>query len=136
MPASVSLKSHGSDTMTDGVRVQVQPNYLSAQSDPRQRKFLFAYKIVISNESDRRVTLKNRHWIIVDADGERHEVKGPGVVGQFPTLAPGEKFDYSSFCPLNTPWGTMEGIYDIERDDGTMISAAVGRFYLVSGLAE
>lgn len=71
--------------------------------------------------------------MIVDGDGERRDVEGPGVVGQFPTLAPGEAFEYSSFCPLQTPWGTMEGTYEMETLDGTIVHVAVGRFYLVSG---
>lgn len=128
-----SSKFLGSETTTDGVRIRVAPSYLSAQSDPAQGKYLFAYHITIANEGEQRAKLKSRHWLIVDADGERHEVKGPGVVGQFPELAPGEKFEYSSFCPLETPWGTMEGTYEMERDDGSVFSAIVGRFYLVSG---
>lgn len=128
-----SSKFLGSETTTDGVRIRVAPSYLSAQSDPAQGKYLFAYHITIANEGEQRAKLKSRHWLIVDADGERHEVKGPGVVGQFPELAPGEKFEYSSFCPLETPWGTMEGTYEMERDDGSVFNAIVGRFYLVSG---
>jgi ApaG protein len=133
MPAPTATKPLGSDTVTDGVRVRVVPQYLRKQSDPTQGKFLFAYQITIANEGTQRARLKSRHWSIVDADGERHEVKGPGVVGQFPDLAPGEQFEYSSFCPLETPWGTMEGTYTMEREDGTPFDVRVGRFYLVSG---
>ncbi|MBL9121864.1 MAG: Co2+/Mg2+ efflux protein ApaG [Phycisphaerae bacterium] len=130
-PASPA-KFLGSETVTDGVRIRVAPSYLSAQSDPAQGKYLFAYHITITNDGDRRATLRSRHWLIVDANGQRHEVKGPGVVGQFPELATGEKFEYSSFCPLETPWGTMEGSYEMERDDGSVFQALVSRFYLVS----
>lgn len=130
-PASPA-KFLGSETVTDGVRIRVAPSYLSAQSDPAQGKYLFAYHITITNDGERRATLRSRHWLIVDANGQRHEVKGPGVVGQFPELATGEKFEYSSFCPLETPWGTMEGSYEMERDDGSVFQALVSRFYLVS----
>lgn len=123
----------GSETVTEGIRIRVTPSYLSAQSDPAQGKYLFAYHITIVNEGERKLKLRSRHWIIVDANGERHEVKGPGVVGQFPELGSGEKFEYSSFCPLETPWGTMEGTYEMERDDTSTFDAIVGRFYLVSG---
>jgi ApaG protein len=123
----------GSETVTEDVRIRVVPSYLAAQSDPRQGKYLFAYHITLTNEGDRRAKLRNRYWLILDAEGQRHEVKGPGVVGQFPELAKGERFEYSSFCPLETPWGTMEGSYEMERDDGAIFHAAVGRFYLVSG---
>lgn len=134
-PETPAGKFLGSETVTEGIRIRVAPSYLTAQSDPAQGKYLFAYHITIANEGGQRAKLKNRHWLIVDADGQRHEVKGPGVVGQYPELATGEKFEYSSFCPLETPWGTMEGSYEMERDDGTTFQALVARFYLVSGAA-
>ena len=132
MTAEAAIKSHGSDTLTEGVRVRVVPSYVASQSDPEQGKFVFAYRITIANEGDRTVRLKSRRWMIVDGDGERRDVEGPGIVGQFPTLAPGEKFEYSSFCPLQTPWGTMEGSYEMETLEGAIVHVAVGRFYLVS----
>ena len=69
--------------------------------------------------------------VIVDADGVRHEVQGMGVVGHHPDLKPGERFEYSSFCPLNTSWGTMEGSYVMEREDGSVFDARIKRFFLV-----
>jgi ApaG protein len=131
-PVETPNKFLGSETVTEGVRIRVTPSYLAVQSDPAQGKYLFAYHITITNEGPLRAKLRNRHWLIVDADGDRHEVKGPGIVGQFPELATGEKFEYSSFCPLETPWGTMEGSYEMERDDGSVFNAVVSRFYLVS----
>ena len=121
-----------SDTVTEGIRVQAAAQYLEGESEPDQRQYLFAYRIRIRNEGTRRARLKSRHWIIVDADNHREDVRGPGVVGKTPLLAPGESFEYSSGCPLRTPWGTMEGSYTMERDDGTSFEAAVGRFFLVS----
>ena len=121
-----------SDTVTEGIRVQAAAQYLDGESEPDQRQYLFAYRIRIRNEGTRRARLKSRHWIIVDADNHREDVRGPGVVGKTPLLAPGESFEYSSGCPLRTPWGTMEGTYAMERDDGTSFEAAVGRFFLVS----
>jgi ApaG protein len=121
-----------SDTVTEGIRVQAAAQYLEGESEPDQRQYLFAYRIRIRNEGTRRARLKSRHWIIVDADNHREDVRGPGVVGKTPLLAPGESFEYSSGCPLRTPWGTMEGSYTMERDDGSSFEAAVGRFFLVS----
>jgi ApaG protein len=121
-----------SDTVTEGIRVQAAAQYLEGESEPDQRQYLFAYRIRIRNEGTRRARLKSRHWIIVDADNHREDVRGPGVVGKTPLLAPGESFEYSSGCPLRTPWGTMEGSYTMERDDGTSFEAMVGRFFLVS----
>ena len=121
-----------SESVTEGIRIHASAQYLDGESEPDQRQYLFAYRIRIRNEGTRRARLKARHWIIVDADNHREDVRGPGVVGKTPLLAPGESFEYSSGCPLRTPWGTMEGSYTMERDDGTSFEAAIGRFFLVS----
>jgi ApaG protein len=122
--------SMGSVTLTEGIRIAVAPFYLAEQSEPG--RCVFGYRIRITNDSERRVRLLSRHWVIVDADGERHEVRGEGVVGRQPTLAPGESHSYSSFCPLPTPWGTMEGEYTMTTDDGKLFQVAIGRFYLAA----
>jgi ApaG protein len=98
----------------------------------RGKRYVFAYKIRISNEGASRAQLLERHWAIVDADGEHHEVRGEGVVGHQPDLAPGQAFEYSSYCPLTTPWGTMEGEYVMEGEDGERFEIGVGRFFLVA----
>lgn len=77
------------------------------------------------------VRLLSRHWLIVDGEGQREEVRGRGVVGEYPTLAVGESYSYVSYCPLPTSWGTMEGSYTFERQDGTRFDVAIGRFFLV-----
>ena len=127
-----SRKSYGSDTVTDGVRVRTEPSYMADQSEPAHRRFLFAYRITIENNSDKTVQLQARHWIIIDANGRREDVEGPGVVGETPTLAPGESHTYSSFCPLETPWGTMEGAFQMRDDRGALFDARVARFVLTS----
>ncbi|MFZ4748883.1 MAG: Co2+/Mg2+ efflux protein ApaG [Phycisphaerales bacterium] len=126
-----AARDHGSDIVTDGVRVQVRPAYLALQSSPADKRFLFSYAVTIRNEGSTRVRLATRHWRIVDADGEERIVEGPGVIGQHPELGPGDSFEYSSFCPMLTAWGTMEGHLTFERE-GTRFDAQVGRFYLVS----
>jgi ApaG protein len=125
-----------SDTETDGVRVGATAYFLPDESEPADRKYLFGYTIVIANNGDVPVQLLSRHWVIIDGAGRREEVKGPGVVGQTPRLEPGEAFKYQSFCPLKTPWGTMEGTYQMRRDDGSTFDARVGRFYLKMPAAE
>ena len=120
-----------SDTYTEGVRVRAAAEFTAADSDPESGRFVYQYGIRITNEGDERVKLLSRHWIIVDANGRRQDVKGPGVVGQYPDLAPGETFEYVSHCPLRTKWGTMEGSYTMEREDGDRFLAAIGRFFLV-----
>jgi ApaG protein len=128
---TIAAPKHGSETVTDGVRVLVRPAFVPSQSSVERRQFLFSYTVTIRNEGSSRVRLATRHWKIVDADGEERIVEGPGVVGQHPDLGPGDSFEYSSFCPLLTPWGTMEGRLTFERD-GRPLEVAVGRFYLVS----
>lgn len=123
----------GSDTTTLGFRVRVAPHYMPDESAPEDRKFVFGYRIRIDNEGDVTATLRTRYWWIVDAHGDAHEVEGEGVVGQQPRLAPGQAFEYASFCPLRTHWGTMEGWYEFQRDDGETFRVIIGRFMLVAG---
>ncbi len=120
-----------SETVTHGIRVGAAAFFLPEESDADERQFLFGYNIVIVNTSDAPVQLLSRHWVIIDARGHREEVRGPGVVGQTPRLMPGQAFKYQSYCPLKTDWGTMEGSYTFQRDDGERFEVAIGRFYLV-----
>ena len=108
----------GSEATTQGIRVEVSPSYMPEHSRPTEREFVFAYRIRITNLGDEAAHLVSRRWLIVDANGTSHVVEGPGVVGQQPRLEPGQSFDYSSYCPLKTPWGTMEGSFQMRRDDG------------------
>ena len=110
-----------SDTATEGIRVQAAAQYMPGDSNPEQRQYIYAYKIRITNEGTRRAKLRSRHWIILDADNQREDVRGPGVVGKQPDLGPGESFEYMSGCPLRTKWGTMEGTYTMEREDLSLI---------------
>lgn len=121
-----------SDTTTEEVRVQVFPAYLSEQSSPEANRFSFSYKVVITNCGDISVKLLSRHWLIINSDGDHETVEGPGVIGYTPELEPGESFEYASHCPINTPWGTMEGHYTMRKADGKIFEAKIGRFYLVS----
>lgn len=114
------------------IEVAVRPFFIAAQSDPGAGRYVFGYRITIANRGRRRAKLISRHWIVVDADGARHVVRGEGVVGRQPELEPGHEFTYSSFCPLATPWGTMEGTYLFEREDGELFEVDIPRFYLTS----
>jgi ApaG protein len=126
---------HGSESVTRCVRVRVQPVFLPDHSRPSENKFVFGYRIRISNEGDTRIRLLSRHWVIVDGDGTRREVRGEGVVGQQPELAPGTFFEYSSYCPLEHAWGTMEGTYQMIDHLGERFEVRIERFYLVSEFA-
>ena len=92
-----------SEALTRGVRVQVQSRVCAGASQPSKNKWFFLYTVTISNEGAETVQLLTRHWIITDGAGHIEEVRGPGVVGKQPTLAPGESFEYTSGCPLSTP---------------------------------
>ncbi len=122
----------GSDMTTNGVRVQVFPEYIPEQSNPEANRYHFGYRVIITNNSEEKVKLIYRHWIIINAEGDLEKVEGPGVVGYTPELEPGESFDYQSQCPLNTNWGTMEGYYTMIKPDGSKFEAVIDRFYLVS----
>lgn len=115
---------------TDGIEVLVEPHYLDDQSEPEEHRFVWAYTIVISNNSDHTVTLEMRFWHITNALGHVEEVEGPGVVGEKPLLTPGDTYQYTSGCPLNTPSGTMIGHYVMRRDDGTLFRVAIPAFSL------
>lgn len=119
-----------SDTTTQGVRVQVFPRHLPDHSNADDDQYVFAYRIIITNNSDQWIKLINRHWIIINADGHRSEVRGPGVVGFQPELEPGESHEYESLCPIDTDWGTMEGSYEMQNQAGDTFDVAIGRFYL------
>lgn len=97
--------------VTQDIRISVKATYSEEQSDPKAGRFLFNYRIRIENRSARTVQLLRRHWHIVDSMFEPREVKGPGVVGTTPVLAPGEQFSYNSFCDLRSAFGRMFGTY-------------------------
>jgi ApaG protein len=130
IPMATKTKSPNSDTVTDGIRIHASAQFLPDESDPDAPFYLFVYRIVIRNTGHRRAKLLSRHWIIKDSNNERHDVEGPGVVGEFPDLGPGESFQYVSSCPLRTHWGTMEGSYLFEREDGSQFQVKIGRFFL------
>jgi ApaG protein len=122
----------GSVITTDGVRVAVKTAYLEHQSAPQAGRFVFAYTIRITNVGTRTVQLRTRHWIITEASGEVREVRGEGVVGEQPTLSPGEAFEYTSGCVLKSQWGTMHGSYQMEREGGQRFDAQIAPFLLAA----
>ena len=124
------MASFTSETVTRGVRVRVRSEYAAERSQPLRHQWFFLYTIRISNESDETVQLISRHWIITDAAGEVEEVRGPGVVGKQPVLAPGESFQYTSGCPLTTPFGSMTGTYQMITADGEEFDVAIAPFTL------
>jgi len=112
------------------IEVQVTPRYLPEQSLPAQNRYVFAYAVRIANVGKKTVQLRARHWVITDANGKVEEVRGAGVVGEQPTLAPGESFEYSSGAIIATSVGAMHGSYQMQGSDGTEFDAEIKMFSL------
>lgn len=120
-----------SDTTTEGFRVTVRSVLIPERSHPNNHEYFYAYHICITNRGPHTATLEWRRWCITDAVGHETNITGPGVVGRQPRLAPGESFEYTSFCPLTTSFGTMEGAYRMVSEDGRVFEVAVGPFGLL-----
>src|SRR5215212_4155035 len=113
MPQLTPEAAPVSDAVTNDIRVEVVSRHSPENSRPLEDEWVFQYTVRITNQGSDTVQLLNRHWIITDGLKQVQEVKGPGVVGQQPVLAPGESFKYSSWCTLRTPMGTMHGSYQM-----------------------
>lgn len=119
-----------STAVTRDVRVRVQCEYAPERSNPAAHHWFFVYTITITNEGDQTVQLMTRHWVITDGDNRVEEVRGPGVVGQQPVLGPGQSFTYSSGCALPTPFGVMEGTYQVVTTSGEQFDVRIASFAL------
>ena len=117
-----------SEAVTNDVRVEVMAQHSPENSKPGE--WVFQYTVRITNQGLETVQLISRHWIITDGVDHTEEVRGPGVVGAQPVLAPGESFKYSSWCPLRTPTGVMRGTYQMLRTDGGQFDIEVAPFAL------
>lgn len=117
-------------TVTSDIRISVSTQYLPDQSEPARHRWFWAYTVLIENQSDELVQLRRRFWRITNALGDVESVEGPGVVGEEPTIAAGNSYQYTSGCPLDTTSGTMEGYYEMQRMDGSTFRANIPAFSL------
>jgi len=117
---------------TNGVYISVRPEYLHAQSEPSDGQFTWAYHVHIENVGNQIIQILTRHWKITNIKGQSHEVIGDGLVGQQPTLKPGETFEYTSGTPLTTPSGFMSGSFQVVAEGGDVFNAIVPAFSLDS----
>jgi len=117
---------------TRSIRVTVEPHYLEDQSSSADGHFVWAYRVRIENHGGETVQLRRRHWRITDGMGRLQEVRGPGVVGEQPVLAPGQTFEYTSGTPLSTPSGIMVGTYQMETGSGEHFDVDIPAFSLDS----
>ncbi|PZO03592.1 MAG: Co2+/Mg2+ efflux protein ApaG [Alphaproteobacteria bacterium] len=115
---------------TDGIVVRVRPSFLAGQSNPDAGRWVWAYQVEIVNLTGVSVQLMARHWIITDARGQVEDVRGPGVIGEQPVIAPGASYTYASGCPLTTPSGSMVGSYAMVDSEGRSFDAAIPAFSL------
>ena len=119
-----------SEAVTEDIRVEVMSSYSPENSRPLEGEWVFQYTVRITNQGRETVQLLNRYWVITDGAAQVEEVRGPGVVGKQPVLGPGESFKYSSWCPLKTPQGMMQGSYEMARTDGRHFDIEIAPFAL------
>lgn len=130
--AALPSEEHRWTAVTRAIRVTVQPRFLPGESAPEEDRYVFAYTVEIVNEGLETVSLLARHWRIIDGRGRTEEVRGPGVVGEQPTLAPGQSYTYTSGAPLPTPSGIMVGSFQMQTESGQPFDAAIPAFALES----
>ncbi len=130
MNDTATSRGFSSAATTRGIRIEVKSTYLSERSSPRDNSYLFAYHVRVSNVGSETAQLVSREWIITNAEGEVERVKGPGVVGEQPVLQPGASFEYTSYCPLKTAVGSMQGSYQMVTADGNKFDAQIAPFTL------
>jgi ApaG protein len=130
-PSGTKRPMSVSEATTRNIRVHVTAQYDPGRSSPGQNQWFFLYTVRITNEGSNTVQLISRHWVITDAMGKVQEVRGPGVVGHQPVLAPGESFEYTSGCPLTVPFGSMHGTYQMVDDRQEQFDIEIAPFALV-----
>ena len=114
----------------NNIKIKAISHFIKNRSSPENSIFLFSYDVEIKNNSDSEVQLLSRYWHIQDGDGNVEEVRGPGVIGLQPLIKPNERFEYSSFCPLKTPFGMMSGAYQMKLNSDEIFYAAIPAFSL------
>ena len=120
--------------ISHNIKVEVRPEYMQSESDPPNKKHVFAYIIRIYNLGDQPVQVLKRHWEIKDSAGEEYEVDGDGIVGRQPVIEPGNHHEYNSYCVLKSYKGSMKGYYLAEREDGDTLKITIPNFLLLSHL--
>ncbi len=114
------------------IKIQTHPEFLLERSQPHKSYYFFSYKIKIINNSEIGVKLLSRYWHIKDGKGQTEDIHGPGVVGKTPSIKPKDVFEYTSFCPLQTPIGFMEGSYRMISENGKQFDVDIPRFKLIA----
>ena len=114
----------------NNINIKVETTFIKDRSSIEDPIYMFAYNVEIKNTQTVEVQLLSRYWHITDGNGQIEEIRGPGVVGLKPIIQPEEIFQYSSFCPLKTPFGVMHGAFQMKNSAGDYFSALVSPFRL------
>lgn len=114
---------------TEDIQVEVFPTFVPERSSIAHKQYFYAYRVVVTNNSDCEIKIIHRHWKIKDGNGKAYDVQGSGVVGEQPSIAPGESFEYTSFCPLHSPYGNMRGKYQMINEFGDKFWVTVPLFF-------
>jgi ApaG protein len=126
------VSKHKYEEITRDIRIAVEPNFLDDESEPNENRYFWSYRVVIENKSDLTVQLLSRYWRITDARGRIHEVRGEGVIGEQPVIAPGRAYEYTSGAPLETASGFMTGAYRMRASTGESFEVGIPMFALES----
>lgn len=129
------MSQHRYEETTRDIKIAVEPNFLEDQSDPEENRYLWSYRVTIENKSELTVQLLSRFWRITDGRGRVREVRGDGVIGEQPVIAPGRAFEYTSGAPLETPSGFMTGTYHMRASSGESFEVGIPMFALESPYA-
>jgi ApaG protein len=126
------MSKHRYEEITRDIKIAVEPNFLDDQSEPEESRYLWSYRVIIENKSALTVQLLSRYWRITDARGRIHEVRGEGVIGEQPVIAPGRAYEYTSGAPLETASGFMTGTYHMRASTGENFEVGIPMFALES----
>tara|TARA_B110000003_G_scaffold248467_1_gene260190 strand:- start:253 stop:624 length:372 start_codon:yes stop_codon:yes gene_type:complete len=118
--------------MKNRIIVEANSEYISDQSNPVEEKYFFSYNIKITNNSNQSAKLLSRYWQITDGLGNSEDIHGPGVIGKNPKIKPGESFSYTSYCPIKTPIGSMEGSFRMVNEETEEFEVEVKKFKLLA----
>jgi len=129
------MSRHRFEETTRNIKIAVEPDFLEDQSDPEENRYLWSYRVTIENKSELTVQLLSRFWRITDGRGRVREVRGDGVIGEQPVIAPGRAFEYTSGAPLETPSGFMTGTYHMRASSGESFEVGIPMFALESPYA-
>lgn len=114
---------------TEDVQIEVVPHFVKERSSIENNQFFYAYKITITNHSNKAVKVIHRHWKIKDGNGKAYDVQGSGVIGEQPMIEPNSSYEYTSFCPLHSPYGNMRGKYQMMDEFGNRFWVSVPLFF-------